>query len=248
MSVVVICGRELVRGFTLPLASGLSGGVHVEDICDAAKKFREFIGEDLAEEFDRVIDEALRNEVSRALSTDKLEEEIHLLVERFWTRIALPLAEFTQSVFSRIDRATLDKFIDLEEKLGIALTELIRRSGYKSAEELVHGLSALIDRDRWIIQKVSELGIDGFIKRVINRDPKAFIEFTTYTMYLTFTWVASTTTLLGVVKDYKSENRDKMARWCSEYAKEIENYLDTLDILVKDDVYKELLELGIVKG
>ncbi|MHC1628067.1 MAG: hypothetical protein ACXQTI_04460 [Candidatus Nezhaarchaeales archaeon] len=248
MSVVVIYGRELVRGLGLPLVSGLSGDVHVEDIRDVAKRFRELIGEDLARKLDEVFNEALRNEVSGALSTSNLEQEIHLLVERFWARIALPLAELTQSTLSRIDRATLDELIDLEEKLGVALTELIRGSGYELAEDLIYGLSVLIDRDRWIIEKITELGIDGFINRVLGRDPKAFIEFATYTMYLTFSWVASVATIVGIVKDYRNENRDKMARWCRAYAKEIEDYIDTLDVLVKDDVYEKLRELGVVKG
>ncbi len=38
------------------------------------------------------------------------------------------------------------------------------------------------------------------------------MEFATYTAYLTFTWVASTAALLGVVKNYRDENRDKMAQ------------------------------------
>jgi len=248
MSVIVIYGRELIRGLGLPLASSISGNVYDEDIYDVAKRFSEFIGEDLVKELDRVFSEALRNEVNRALKTDKLEQEIHLLVEKFWSRIAFPLAELTQLTLSRMDRrVTLGEIIDLEEKLGIALAKLIRKTGYEYAENLVYGLSVLIDRDRWIIEKISELSIDDFLKKVIDRDPKAFIEFAAYTRYLTFTWVASTAALLGVVKNYKVENRDKMAQWCRGYAKEVEDYIDTLDILVKDDVYEELLELGIAK-
>ena len=33
-----------------------------------------------------------------------------------------------------------------------------------------------------------------------------------------------------------------MAQWCRRYAKEVEDYIDTLDVLVKDDVYEELLD------
>ncbi len=66
---------------------------------------------------------------SGALSTDRLEREIHLLVEKFWARIALPLAELTQSILSRTDRAALGEFIDLEERLGMALTKLIKGVG-----------------------------------------------------------------------------------------------------------------------
>lgn len=247
MSVVVIYGREWVRGIALPLVSGVSEDTGVDDVRSVVKRFREFIGEDLARELDRVFSEALRNEVSRALNSDKLEHELHVLVERFWARIALPLAELTQSVFSYADRSVLSEFIDLEEKLGVALARLIRKSGYRFAEDLIYGLSVLIDRDRWVIERAAELGVDGFISRVVDRDPKAFMEFASYTMYLTFTWVASTAAVLDVVKKYREENRDKIAQWCKKYAKEVEDYIDTLDILVKDDVYEELVELGIVK-
>ncbi len=246
MLVAIIYGREWVRGLGIPLVS-INEGIYAEGIGDVIKRFRELVGVDLARELDKVFREALRNEVSRALNTNKLESEIHLLVEKLWARMALPLAEFTQLMLSRLDRTMLKRFIDLEEKLGTALARLIRRSGYEFAENLVYGLSILIDRDRWVIEKISELSIDGFIGRVIDRDPKAFMELATYTMYLTFTWVAPTAAILGVVKSYKDENRDKMAQWCKGYAKEVEDYIDTLDILVKDDVYKGLLDLGIVK-
>ena len=246
MSVVIIYGREWIRSFGPSLIS-ISEDLRVEDIRDIVKRFREFIGEDLAKELDKTFSEALSNEVSRALGTDRLEHEIHLLVERFWARIALPLAGLTESILSYTDRITLKEFIDLEEELGIALAKLIRRSEYEFAENLVYGLSVLIDRDRWIIEKISELGIEGFIQRIIERDPKAFMEFATYTMYLTFTWVASTAALLDIVKNYKNENRDKMARWCKEYAKEVEDYIDSLDIILKDEVYEELLKFGITK-
>ena len=123
MSAVAIYGHELIRGFGLPLVSGLSEDVYVEDIRSVVKRFRELIGEDLAKEFDKVFSEALRNEVSRSLSTDNLEQEIHLLAEKFRARIALPLAELTQLTLSHTDRAASDEFINLEEKLATALTE-----------------------------------------------------------------------------------------------------------------------------
>ena len=248
MSIAVIYGRELVRDLGFPLVCSLSGDVHVEDMRDVAKRFRELVGEDFARRLNEVFNEALRNEVSRALSASDLEQEIHLLVERFWARMALPLAELAQSTLLRMDRATLAELIDLEKRLGVALAELIRGSGYELAEDLVYGLSVLIDRDQWVIEKITELGIDGFINRVLSRDPKTLIEFATYTMYLIFSWVASIATIVGVVKDYRNENRDKMAQWCKKYAKEVEDYIDTLDVLVKDDVYEELRELGVVKG
>jgi len=73
------------------------------------------------------------------------------------------------------------------------------------------------------------------------------MEFASYIRYLIFTWLATAATVLDITKDYKEENRDNMARWCKEYAKEVEAYIDTLDITVKDEVYEELIELGIIK-
>ena len=35
------------------------------------------------------------------------------------------------------------------------------------------------------------------------------MEFATYTAYLTFTWVASTAALLGVVKNYKDKDENR---------------------------------------
>ena len=247
MSIVIIYDRRWVGNLGLPLASGISRDDYVEEIRDVARRFKKFIGEDLARELDRVFDEALKNEISKALNTDNLEQEIHSLVEKFWARMALPLIEFTQVILPPVDRSMLEEFLRLEERLGVALAKLIKRSRYEFDEDLIYGLSALIDRDKWILEKVSELGIEGFIKRVLERDPKGFMEFTAYTMYLTFAWVASTAALLGIIKNYKDENRDKLAQWCKGYAEEVEDYIDTLDILVKDEVYGELIELGIIE-
>jgi len=73
------------------------------------------------------------------------------------------------------------------------------------------------------------------------------MEFASYIRYLIFTWLATAATVLDITKEYKEENRDNMAQWCKEYAKEVEAYIDTLDIIVKDEVYEELIELGIIK-
>jgi len=248
MGIAIICAREWVRGFTLPLATSIGEDTDTEDLRNVIERFRELIGEEVAKRLDTAFNEALDTEISRALNSDELEHEIHPLVERFWARIALPLTEIAQSILShRADRAILKEFISLEEKLGIALAKLIKGSGYALADDLVYGLSVLIDRDRWVLEKVAELGIDNFVNKLLERDPKSFIEWVNYTMYLTFTWLASTAAVLGIVERYREENRDKMAQWCRAYAKEVEEYMDTLDILLKDEVYEELAELGIVK-
>lgn len=63
--------------------------------------------------------------------------------------------------------------------------------------------------------------INGFIERIINRDPKSLMEFASYIRYLIFTWLATAATVLDITKDYKEENRDNMAQWCKEYANEV---------------------------
>ncbi len=64
---------------------------------------------------------------------------------------------------------------------------------------------------------------------------------------IVFALVSATSAVLGLVKEFKEANRDALAMWCREYAKKVENYIDTLDLLLDDEVYEGLVELGIIK-
>lgn len=247
MSVAIVYPRAWVKGLGLPLVSGVSEDVLENSIRHIVVKFKELIGEELAEKLDNALDEALKNEISKALNTDKLDEELYLLVEKFWIRIASPLSQVNDMLLGSIDKSFLRELVELEKKIGETLARMIRRTNYRYAEELVYGLSALIDYDKWVIEKIFQLGIDAFVKKLIDRASKTFIEFINYALYLIFTWIASTAAILGIIKEYREENLDKLAKLCKQYAEELEDYIDTLDILLNDETYEELVRLGLVK-
>jgi len=200
-----------LRWLGLPLVSGVSEDVLENSIRHIVLKFRELIGEELAEKLDNALDEALKNEISRALNTDKLDEELYLLVEKFWIRIASQLSQVNDMLLGSIDKGFLRELVELEKKIGETLAGMIRRTNYRYSEELVYGLSSLIDYDKWVIGKISQLGIDAFVKKLIDRAPQTFIEFINLALYLIFTWLASTVAILGIVKEYREENMDKLA-------------------------------------
>jgi len=127
------------------------------------------------------------------------------------------------------------------------LAEVIRGSGYRYAENLVYGLGALVDRDMWVLDKVSRYGIEGVVGRLVERSLETFLSFTGYTMYLAFAWTSATAAVLGLVKEFRETNRDTLAAWCRKYAEKVENHIDTLDLLLDDEVYGDLAELKIIK-
>lgn len=62
-------------------------------------------------------------------------------------------------------------------------------------------------------------------------------------MSLGFACVAATSAVLGLVDLFSEANRDAFADWCGEYAHEVEDYIDTIDVLLDDDAYREFVEI-----
>lgn len=169
------------------------------------------------------------------------------MVDKFWARISLPLIELSAN-FSISGRSVLGVLRGAEKELARVVASMLRRCGYTYSEDLVYALSALIDRDLWIIDRISELGLEEFVKKIINRASGSFLQFTWYTMYLTFAWISASAAVLDVAREYRENNRDMLTIWCRDYAKEVEGYIDTLDLLLNDDVYEDLIELGMTRG
>jgi len=240
--------REYLRGVALPVAGAISEDVGLAELMDVVRRFRGLIGDELAGELGRVFDRALAEDVRRALNSENLERLFPDLVARFWARILLPLVELSTKLFTlSTDPRALELVKSVERDLGRALAKVVRGSGYRYADYLVYGLSVLIDRDVWILERTAEYGLDGVVRRFVERGLEALLNLADYTIYLTFVWVSATAAVLGLVKEFREENRDALARWRRGYAGELESYMDTLDILLDDEAYSDLVELGVVK-
>ncbi|GEM_PF-1885406 len=244
MSIVI--AYELLREASTPLVITIGEDTSVAYVLSTIEKIKKFIDSEVIEKLDRAFNEALENEIHKALNTDELEHEFPMLAVKFWARVALPLMEFCDKIYV-LDVNDLKELRDVEGELAKAVASVIKNSDYSRADDLIYALSILIDRDLWILDKVSKLGFNDFIKKFIDRASNIVLQFSGYTVYLTFAWIASISATLGIAKEYKEENRDTLTAWCREYAKEVDNYLDTLDLLLDDEVYEDLAELGIIK-
>ncbi len=243
---VVICARETFRGVALPLAAVIGEDANADEAVRALEKLKGFIGSEAFEKLSRAFDEALKDEIYVALNTVDLERELPLLVEKFWARIALPVIELNNAIYA-LDAASLGVFKEIEEELAKAIAKLIKNSDYRRADDLIYALSVLVDRDLWILNKTSRLGLDNLTRKLTDRALSTLSQFLGYTVHLAFTWTAVTAAVLGIVKEYREVNRDVLATWSREYAEELESCLDTLDLLLDDEVYEDLVELGILK-
>lgn len=228
---------DTLQGYILIPAAEIDRGVVV--------KFKELVGEDVAEKVRKVWEEALGGEIQRVLTTDDLAYEFSGAAWKFWARLLPLLMEMTTRLY---DSSGLGKVRAYEEEFARAVAKALRASGYAKAEDLVYALSALVDRDVWILDWASKLGPGEFVKRLVARALDEALQLTGYTVYLTFAWLASTAAVLGMVKEYREANRDQLAAWARQYAEEVQGLLDTLDLLLDDEAYEDLVALGIVKN
>ena len=242
--------REPLRGVALPLATVIGEDASIGDVLKVVEELKGLVGVKILDKLDRLFDEALKEEIWEALNTDNLERDVPILSEKFLARIALPMVELSNSLYTRMyasDRNVLMRFREIEKGLAKTIAGTLRLSEYEHTENLVYALSVLVDRDLWVLDKVVELGFEGLVSRLLDRALSVVLQLAGYTMYLAFAWVSASSAVLGLVKEYKEGNRDTLATWCRVYAKEVEGYLDTLDLLLDDEVYSDLLELDIVK-
>ena len=205
------------------------------------------VGGDVVERLLGAFREAMNAEVYEVPNVDDPARVFANLADRFWARIAFPLVEVSERVFRRIgDGEFVERVKSLERGLAKFVASVIRSSGYAHSEDLVRGFSALVDYDLWVLNRVAALGLDGFVRRLEER---AFVEAANlvgYVMFLGFAWVAAASAVLGLVRGFREVNRDVLAAWCGEYAGLVDEYIDTVDVLLDDEAYAELRDLSIV--
>jgi len=209
-------------------------------------KVKEFVGSDIFEKLAEAVEEGITCEVSEILTTENIDKAFSSLAEKFWLRLALPMFDINQKVFS-FTVEDFSRMMKLEEDIAYEVTRLLRSSGYKYAEELVYGLSAMVDYDTWLLKKVSEINFEGFIKRLWERGLEEMLQLSVYIRYLFFAWTSATSAILKIVKRYREENIDILTKWCKTYAEEVETYIDTIDTLLDDESYKIIEKLEIVR-
>jgi hypothetical protein len=206
---------------------------------------REGVGRGLSIKLTKVFTGALKNEVANILNSTEAGSAFPHLSAKFWARMALPMLEFNEAIFS--SPALLDEFIINVEELSKITAKLMRKSEYRNIEDLVYGLATLVDHDRWVAGKISATGFDDLARKLSERALETTLSFAQCSMDLAFAWVSAASAALGVVREYRRENMDYLAGLCRELANKLDSYMETLDMVVDDELYEDLVRLGVVE-
>jgi len=229
------------RALIFPLILSVGRSINVDGIDEAIEKFREFIGGEITID---VID----YEIVKALNMDVdfLPYDLYSLVQYFRSRVLQLMINFS-NILKSSDKRVLKVSKEIMESIARGVAERIRLSRSRHVDNLIYALSILIDRDIWFIDKVLELGIIDLADKLVTRALYLLDDFVEYSIRLAFAWVSATASILGIAKEYKDKNVDELASLSRRYADRVEEYLDVLDMLIDDDIYRDLIKLGIVE-
>lgn len=228
---------------TLPLLA-----CRVNLVKDISEKILDY---KLIEMYCKVLDEASKCEICEVLSVEDLDrEKFSICVLKFWYRLADP-----ELVFK--DLSVIEKFLSLGKKelediyikVLDFLVRTIRESVREYAEDIIYALSILVDQDMWIIDRFRIFGRD-FVSKLVEKACRDSLKFTDTVTRLTFTIMSILTALFNSDRiSFKRENLGKLARWCREFAEDLDDSMKILDAQLMSDVDpKERLELRLTEA
>jgi hypothetical protein len=221
-----------------------SSSLTVKSVDDMIEKLSRFVGRRELGRLVKAVDTAVRYEISQALRSDNLTKVFPKLTRRFWSRVELHISVITDRVFDSVaSLEDLKEFREVEMDLARYIAKLLRNTGYERAGDLVYGFSIMIEYDLWLVEKVVKLGLEELLEKLSERALTETLELSSYLRYLGFAWISATTATLGIIKEYKVENRDTLSQWCREYAEEVDSYIDTIDTLLDDEAYEVIKNL-----
>ncbi len=231
-----------VRESTLAASYRLVAGSRLSSL------LREVAGSHVLAELERVFNEAVREEISKGLKTDRLEVEFELLAERFAARLSSVLAELGFKLLGSVNRRMVDSIREAEVEVASEIASAIRSSGYGRGEDLIRALAVMVEYDLWLLDRVSRHSLQEFTFKVFTRAREAALGLTHALSRLHFAVAAALAALMGIIREYRPENLDYLVSQALKYAEEVDLYMDTLDVILDDEAYKEASELGAIEG
>ncbi|MCD6457803.1 MAG: hypothetical protein J7K82_03035 [Thermoproteales archaeon] len=142
----------------------------------------------------------------------------------------------------------LKRLMDLEKRLFKELKPFLEEKAISyglDSDAVIKIHAAMIDYDLWLISSLLEVGFDGFLKRLLERAKMEAEVFTCYLYSLFYVMMCIDLVLLREAP-HRKDTFEALVSWGSIYAEEVEDYLDTLSLLISDEAYEALT--GFVKG
>ena len=137
----------------------------------------------------------------------------------------------------------MERFREFEREAFRVLEHLLRQkaSGIlgEKVEVLIDVTATLFDYDLWVLGKIKEYGLGGFMKKLENYKDVV----TEMVSHLLQAHHAYFITLYGVLssrENYKLENLNKAVSLAWKHCQELDDYVDTVNILITPNLYEEV--------
>lgn len=208
---------------------------------ESKEKLSELIG---LSAYDKLIDDILKNDIPNILTSNDVNKALIDSLPLFKFKIMGLLLQTSVNLFEN-KRIKLDEVIELWKEFAKNVADALRSSNNRNAEDLVYSYSILIDQDIWVINKVKEYGLDGFLRRISDRASQEASEMPSHMILLLFAWLSAVAAIFRLVNQFKEENAEELIRISKRETEELDLYIDTLDLLISDDSYKALKESGM---
>ncbi len=178
----------------------------------------------------------------------ELEKYFTSTLPLFMFNLVSAMLPLSNGIFMKVeeekDTSILVKLRELEKELFKEIKLLLKKAAREkrvSSEPIIMAHAAAIDYDLWLIDMIIELGLQGFVERIIKRASGISDDFVK-SLYSLFYVMMSVDVALLSGAPYRKDTLDILVERCSHYAKEVEDYLDTLIFLIPDEEYRAVTE------
>jgi len=196
---------EFVREFSFPVSLV---GLYICHIYDPKvfESVREFFRKDYINRLITTIEESLKVGAFKILNVDceNLVEVLQYYADDFWSNISNVLKEIAESLFEKSNRNIIRRFRILMLNVARSIARTLRSTGHEYSEDLVYVYSILVDHDLWIMRKIAKYGIEGLMRRLIERAKQETIEAIKYLKNASYSWITATLAILNIVKQCKT--------------------------------------------
>jgi len=154
---------------------------------------------------------------------------------------ALPLSS---SLLAAGDASSLLRLRELGVELFERARPLLERAAREKGvepEPVIQAHAAAMDYTLWLIDAVAEVGPAGLVERLAERGGEVIWGLVESLYSLLYAMMSVDEALLGGAP-YRRDALEALVELCSRYARDVEDYLDTLIFLIPDEGYSAVVE------
>ncbi len=141
-------------------------------------------------------------------------------------------------------KSLLRGLIDLEKKAYRELEVILREQAPPhgvNPQPIIKMHAAAIDYDIWAINAILDVGFKGFMARLLERARTEAEHLGEHLYPLLYALTCVDSAILEG-SPHRKDTLEKLVKWGFSHANEVEDYIDTLSLLISDEAYEALAE------